>query len=175
MVSPKVIAPGALNNYVWALLKANIDGLSEVNYKDANAPSGRTPIVPSDMDAALVAINKPFIVYGFSEDPTPDLFARRSGSLSYAVWAVGTTDINQWMNIIRAALERRDESARELNDYTTSLPIFNGIRFADTTISYYESPTPEETEGGRKVGVITIRYQYFMDVDIKRFINGAWQ
>lgn len=177
MVNDKVIAAGVLNHYVWALLEANTS-MTEADYIDTNAPRGRIPIVPSGQEPRLVAINKPFIVYGFSEDATSDLYANRWGSLSYAVWSstddAKVSEVNQIMNIIRGSLERRDESAREINSYTDTIPGFEGIRFASTHISYFESPSPEETEGGRAVGIITIRYYYFVDYDVKRFVNGLW-
>lgn len=154
-----------INNYVWQVLKLNL-GMTEADYSDATS-SGRVPIIPSGQDQAFVAINKPFIVYGYSEDATPDLYARRAGSLSYAVWSTSTGEINKILNVIRAALERHDESAAAVNRYTSNIPNYIGIRFADIYIGYLEGPAPEETEGGRQAGIITIRYQYFADYEVQ--------
>jgi len=148
-----------INRYVWELIKKNTT-LTETDY------GGRVPIVPANMEPDFVGFNKPFIVYGYSEDTTPDLYARRSGSLSYAVWSTSVGEINSILNTIRAALERHDESAREVNVITTALGVNPGIRFGDIYIGYLEGPSPEETEGGRQAGIITIRYQYFADYSV---------
>lgn len=154
-----------LNKYVWEVLKVN-HGLKETDYADTQVPS-RVPIVPSGQDAALVAINKPFLVYGYSEETTPDVYAKRSGSLSYAVWSTSVGEINSILNTIRAAMERHDETAKDVNRYTTNLGGTNiGIRFGDIYVGYLEGPSPEETDGGRQAGVITLRYQYFADYEV---------
>ena len=155
-----------LNKYVWALLKANTN-MTEMDYSDSAAPSGRVPIVPSGQDSALNAINKPFLIYGYSEDTTPDIYAMRAGAISYAVWSTSVSEINNILNIIKAGMERHDEAARAVNKYTTNLGGTNiGIRFTDIYIGYHEGPSPEETEGGRQVGIITLRYQYAADYEV---------
>lgn len=154
-----------LNKYIWELLKVNL-GLKETDYADTQV-SSRVPIVPSGQDEALVAINKPFLVYGYAEDMTPDLFAKRSGSVSYSVWSTSVSEINNILNIIRAAMEQHDDTARDVNRFTTNLGGTNiGIRFGDIYVGYLEGPSPEETEGGRQVGVITLRYQYHADYEV---------
>ena len=154
-----------LNKYVWELLKINL-GLTETDYADADV-SARVPITPSGQDAAFVAIDKPFLVYGYSEDGTPDLYARYTGSLSYAVWSTSVAEINSILNVIRTAMERRDESAGAVNRWSSKPGSTNiGIRFGDISIGYLEGPSPEESDGGRQAGIITLRYQYFVDYDV---------
>lgn len=159
MVDTKKHPTYLLNKYVWALLKNNTS-MTESDYGD------RTPIVPSNMEPEFTEFNKPFLVYGYSEDTTPDLYAMRSGSLSYAVWSTSVGEVNNILNVIRAGMERRDESAREVTKWTEANggnTAGSGIRFDDIYIGYLEGPTPEETEGGRQAGIITLRYQYTAD------------
>lgn len=161
MVNPKMNAAYLINNYVWQLLKNNTD-MKESDY------SGKIPIIPSGQEPEFNAIDKPFLVYGYSEDMTPDLFALRAGAVSYAVWSTNVGEVNTIMATIKAALERHDESAREINAYTTTIPAYAGVRFDNTHIGYLEGPSPEDSEGGRHAGIITVRYQFTMDIDIKR-------
>lgn len=162
MVSVKKHPVYLLNKYVWELLKLN-NGMVESDY------NGKTPIIPSGMDADFTAFNKPFLVYGFSEDTTGDLYALHAGSLSYAVWSTSISEINAILKTVQTALERHDESAREVTRWTEAkgenIP-GDGFRFDDIYIGYQEGPSPEETEGGRQAGIITIRYQYTTDYTV---------
>ena len=164
MVDTKKHPVYIINAFVWQVLKLNV-GLKESDYGESTV-SGRVPIVPSGQDAALVAINKPFLVYGYSEDSTPDVYAMRGGSVSYAVWSTSVGEVNNILNTIRSAMERRDESAAAVNRWSTNNPSYLGIRFGDIAVGYLEGPAPEETEGGRHAGIITLRYQYFADYDV---------
>ena len=165
-----VIAPYVLNNYVWQVLKNNT-AMVESDY------GNRIPIVPSGQEPDLTAYNKPFLVYGYSEDSTPDLYANRGGSLSYAVWSTNVGEVNTILNTIRTAMERQDETAREVNNYTSQPNVYNvygRLSFRNIRVGYFEGPSPEETEGGRKAGVITLRYEYAADYKVKVFKNGVW-
>lgn len=178
MVNLNVHPAFLLNNYVWQLLKNNtpttgLAKMEEVNY------GNRSAIIPANMEPEFTAYNKPFLVYGYSDDGTVDLYAQSAGSLSYAVWSTSVGEITTILNIIKTALERHDESAREVNSYTSTIPMFVGIRFGDIYISYLEGPSPEESEGGRQAGIITIRYDYFTEIEVKRPVvtngNVTWQ
>lgn len=171
VTNKSIIAPYVLNNYVWQLLKNNDLGMTEANY------GNRIPIVPSGQEPDLTVYNKPFLVYGYSEDSTPDLYANRGGSLSYAVWSTNVGEINSVLNTIRTAMERQDESAREINAYTSTPAVFNvygRVSFRNIHIGYFEGPSPEETEGGRKAGFITLRYEYVADYKVKTFDGVGW-
>lgn len=165
MVAPQRHPVYLLNNYVWALLKKNTT-MTEADYKDPDAPGGRVPIIPSGQEPVFNAINKAYLVYGYSEDTTADVHVNRSGSLSYAIWSTSIGEVNTLLNIIKGAMERHDETARAVNKYTSNIPTYLGIRFGDIYIGYHEGPSPEETEGGRHAGIITIRYQYCSDIDV---------
>jgi len=171
MVAPEIIAPYLLNNYVWELLKANTTMRSS-DYNDM------VPIVMSGQEPEIEQFNKPFLVYGYSEDTTPDLYAVRHGSLSYAVYSTVGGDVNTILNKIRTAMEKHDETARSVNAYTSNIPAFVGLSFTTITVGYYEGPSPEETEGGRKAGVIILRYGYKADYDeqVKIYdpVSGIW-
>lgn len=165
MVDTKRHPTYILNKYIWELLKANI-GMTEMDYADpVDSPSGRTPIVPANQEPEFAALNKPFLVYGYSEDSTAVDYTCSYGSLSYAVWSTNIGEINNILNIIRAALERRDESAADINRWSSRVANYVGIRFGSTYIGYQEGPSPEDSEGGRQAGIITVRYEYFAEYD----------
>lgn len=156
-----------LNKYVWELLKMNTT-MKEADY------GNKVPIVPANQEPEFTSLDKPFIVYGYSEDGTGDLFAERDGSLSYAVWSTSVGEINTILNIVRAAMERHDESARAVNKWSSNTPSYLGIRFGDIYIGYLEGPSPEESEGGRQAGIITIRYKYFADYGVTLPDGTVW-
>lgn len=164
-----------LNRYVWELLKNNTL-MTEDDY------AGKIPIIPASQEPEFTALNKPFIVYGYSEDTTSDVFVDRMGSLSYAVWSTSVSEINNILNIIRAGMERHDETAHAVNKWSSpgsednpnANPSYLGIRFGSIYVSYIEGPSPEESEGGRQAGIITIRYRYYADYGITLPDGAAW-
>ena len=54
-----------------------------------------------------------------------------------------------------------------MNNYTSSHPQFIGIRFGYISVGFVEGGTPENTEGGRQSALVNIRFEYYVDYDIK--------
>lgn len=148
-----------LNKYIWELMKLNL-GVTEEDY------GGRMAVMSPNMEPEFTVYDKPFLVYGYSEDTSRDLYAISSGSVSYAVWGKSVKEVDTILTIIRSAMERHDETARDVNRWTSDHGIDIGIRFGDIYVGYLEGPTPEETEGGRHAGIITLRYTYFAEYDV---------
>lgn len=148
-----------LLSYAWAVLKTNTD-MDESDY------GGLIPIVPIAEIEELSPYDKPHLVYGYSLDSTGDLYARRTGSMSFAVYSTRFREITEILDILGEAFGRLDDSARDVNNFTTRHPQFLGIRFGYIEVGYVEGGTPEDTEGGRMSGLLNIRFDYFVDYNI---------
>lgn len=158
-----VVSPAYLiRAYAWALLKANDpDTWDEDNY------GGLTPIVPVSEEPELEAYTGPHIVYGYALDATGSLHARNGGSVTFAVYDDNFRRLTKTLNILQAAFERQDASARDVNNYTTSKGAsWIGIRFGTIDIGFVEGGTPELTEGGRQSALINIRFEYYVDYNV---------
>ena len=153
-VSLKTQAANVLNLYLWAVLQKNTD-------MDVTDYGGKIPIIPGGQDPDMLQYNKPFIVYGWSEDPGSYSGANRSGTLVYAIYSQSTGEINQIMNIIIAALSEQD-TARRINKWSSAYSGggLMGIRFTDARIAFGEGASPADQEGGREVATLTMRYDF---------------
>lgn len=152
-----------LVDYAWAVLNANDSKTwSRENY------GSLVPIVPLAEERELSEYNGPHIVYGYAEDATGTFYAMKSGSLSLAVYDDSFRRLTRTMNILNTAFERHDESARDVNSFTTDYleGAYLGIRFGSINVSFVDGGSPEEEEGGRQSAIINIRYSYFVDYDV---------
>lgn len=163
-----------IRSYAWALLKANDpDTWDETKY------GGLIPIVPLAEEPELSEYDGPHIVYGYANDPTGDLPARKGGSLTFAIYDQNFRRLTKTVTVLQTAFERKDETARDVNEYTSWVtssaldadenPIkpFIGITFGFIDIGFVEGGSPEETEGGRQSALVNIRYEYHVDYAVK--------
>jgi hypothetical protein len=154
----KIIPAYVLIDYVWQVLKDNTD-MDEGDY------AGLVPIVALSEEPEIKEFDKPYIVYGFAENTTTDGYAN-NGNMSLVVYSANLRRLANVTNIIARALDREDETARDINRYSSQFEHFIGLRFGDVSVSFVEGGSPEETEGGRISSSVNIRYQYFVDYDI---------
>lgn len=163
----KVIAPYLLRSYIWKILKKNTD-MDELDYTDdpVNNPGGLVPIVPLAEAPEINQFDKPYIVYGYSESPPNDLWVKRRGNMALVVYSTNFRELTQIVNTIAYTFDRADEAARDVNEYTSTIPAFVGLRFGTIQVSFVEGGSPEETEGGRQSAAVNIRYEYYVDYDI---------
>lgn len=189
LMSPTVDAAYILVDYAWAVLHANeSETWSTSNYKNL------IPIVPLSEERELSEFSGPHIVYGYAEEGSGGLYARTRGSLTFAVYDQNYRRLSRALNYLRTAFERQDESARDINRFSTyfngTQPVvsrttnpdgspkheivtpgvpgqYHGIRFGFTEVAFVEGGTPEDTEGGRQSGLISITYEYYVDYDIQ--------
>lgn len=150
-----------LRSYAWAVLKANDSELwNEQNY------DGLVPIVPLNEEPEIVEFGRPYLVYGYAIDSTGSLYARKSGSLTFAIYDTNFRRLTDTLNILQTAFERQDESATDINNYTSLIPGFVGINFGYTSVSFAEGGSPEESEGGNQSALINIAFEYYTDYDV---------
>lgn len=125
------------------------------------------PIVPVSEEPELTQYDKPYIVYGFAGDPTQTGNYRQRGTLTLVVRSTNFQEITTILNILNHTFNRQDEAARDINEYTETVAQFVGIRFGTTSVAFVEGPEPEEREGGRESGLISIRFDYFVNYSVK--------
>jgi len=154
-----------LRSYAWELLKNN-----EPNTWDESKYGGLEPIVPLAEEPELAEFDGPHIVYGYALSPTGDLYARKFGSMTFAIYDQNFRRLTRTLVILQTAFERSDESARDVNEYTSTKEQFIGISFANIDIGFIEGGSPEETEGGRQSALINIRFEYHVDYAVKTSI-----
>lgn len=166
-MDPEIIAPLVLRNYIWQVLKANTD-MDEEDYTiDPNTNPGLVPIVPLAEEPEISQFNKPYIIYGYSESAPDELWVKRNGNMVFVIYSTNFRELERISNIIATAFNRSDESARDINAYTSTIPAFVGLRFGFVQLSFVEGGSPEDTEGGRQSGAVNIRYEYYVDYDVQ--------
>lgn len=162
-----------LRKFAWEALKANTD-MVESDY------GGITPIVPLSEEPELQDTTKPYLVYGYATDSSRDLWAHKSGSMTFAIYDQNFRRLTRIVNVLEATFERLDDTANEINKFTTRMAeadsndAFIGIRFTTIRIGFVEGGTPEIEEGGRQSALFNIRYSYITTPEVKRYINGDW-
>lgn len=170
-----------IRSYAWAVLKANIAGLNESQY------GGLMPIVPVSEEPDIEKYGGFHIVYGYNLAHSADLNQMHRGSLTFVVYESDYRKLSQILTILTTAFEQEDESAKNLNDYSTQVTTkfvpgqpaadgnpatiadqpFVGIRFGTVSMNFVEGGTPETAEGGDQSGLLSISFTYFVDYDVK--------
>lgn len=156
--SPELSPIYGLRFYAWQVLKRN---MSEV--WDEDKYGGLVPIVPLAEEADISEFSGPKIVYEYTILPTPDTPFRGRGSMSFAVMDTNFRRLTTSLNILEKAFGRFDESARDINKYLVETPLVGQLAFGYTEVSFVDGGTPESTEGGNQIGVLNIRFDYFVD------------
>lgn len=159
VVSPAYI----LRSYTWEVLKRNDpDVWNETKY------DGMIPIVPVSEEPELSEFSGPHIVYGFALDATGRLPEEYSGSMTLAIYDQDFRRLTKALNILQTAFGRADESAADINRFSTAKgAAYIGMRFGTVSVGFVEGGTPEETEGGRQSALINVRFSYFVDYNVE--------
>lgn len=156
-----------LRQYAWEILKLN----DPVTW-DETKYGGSIPITPLADEPELSGYDGPHIVYGYTVNTGGSLFADKSGTMTFAIYDENFRRLGQTINILSAAFERADESARDVNKFTSlwevnSQKVFLGVRFGCIEMGFVQGGTPEIQEGGRQSGLLNIRYDYFVQYDVQ--------
>ncbi len=161
-----------LRSYAWAVLQAN-----DPTVWDESKYGGLIPIVPVAEEPELEEFSGPHIVYGYALNTTGSLHARKSGSMTFAIYDQNFRRLTKTLNILQTAFERQDESATDINRYTSKVGEdmdtddnprrpFLGLRFGYVALGFVEGGTPEETEGGRQSALLNVRFEYYVDYNV---------
>lgn len=161
MVKPEVNPAFLIRSYVWQLLKRN-----DHDTWDESKYGGLIPIVPLAEEPDLGEYSGPRIVYGYSGDNSTAQYARKYGSMAFAVYDDNFRRLTKTLTILDAALGRFDDAAKDVNKYTSTKPAFLGVRFGYIRASMLEGGQPETQEGGRQSAVYIVSYEYYADYDV---------
>jgi hypothetical protein len=150
--------------YLWAVLKENTT-MKESDY------NGKVPIIPLSDEREFANSGKPYIIWGYASDPTyTGEHYRQRGTMSFLIYSNKFNELQQIMTILHTTFNREDDAASDINAFTSTIPQFIGIRFGTVSVGFMEGPAPEETEGGRQSALLNIRYEYYVDYSIKKFL-----
>lgn len=164
----KILPSHILRLYTWDLLKNNTD-IELVN--------GLVPIVPLEDEPRLSQSGKPYLIYGFSESNNVKDYPIKSGHLSFRVVTYTLSDMAEYLNVLSRAFEHGDQSAYHVNLFSSAVNngLFVGLKFTYIFVTYLESPTPAETEGGQLEGVINLEFNYLSHSTVKQYQpTGVW-
>lgn len=173
MSDPTVGPDLLLRQYVWSLLKANDvrDNTSSPAIGltwDESRYGGLIPIVPLSDEPELSDFDGPHIVYGYTGDTTGDRWFNSSGTVTFAIYDDNFRRLGRTLNILQSALERADDSGRDVNRFCNSYsadggithPFRETIRFGCIEIGFIQGGTPETQEGGRQSALLNVRFDY---------------
>lgn len=178
MIDLSTKAVHVLNLYVWEALKNNTSMV-------VSDYGGKIPIIPGGQDPDFNNLDKPYLVYGFSEDPSSETGATGGGTVVYAIYSSSVADINKIINVITSNFEEM-EAARRVNAWSskfqfTPIDPFNpfpliGMRFTDIRIAFGEGPSSADQEGGRENGTLTLKYDFVAKYSVKKYnpLNNTW-
>ena len=159
-MNPEIDPAMLIRAYVWAVLKAN-----DPATWDETLYGGLEPIVPLIEEPELTEYSGPNIIYVHNHQPAeiPCYY----GTMTMMISDTSFRRLSKTMNILLTALDRSDDTARDVNRFTTnSGSPFIGLRFGYIKMSFSEGPAAAEDEGGRNLAVISIEYEYYVNYDV---------
>jgi hypothetical protein len=165
--SPELSPIYGLRFYMWQVLKANMPTIW-----DEDKYGGLVPVVPLAEEPDLAEFSGPKIVYEYTILPTPNTPYRGFGSMSFAVSDTNFRRLTHTLNVIEKAFNRFDESARDINGYLATTPLVGQLAFGYTEVSFVDGGTPASNEGGNQIGVINIRFDFFVDYAVVTDLVG---
>jgi len=157
-LNPQILPSYAIIDYAWDVLQENTD----MTTSDYN---GKIPITPASQQPEFTDIDKPFLVYAWSENDSGGLHVARTGQMSFAVYGRTDREISHIANLLTIGFGRYDMSAENVNQWKIGKP-YSQIRFMTFWATTLDGPTPERTEAGRQSAVVIIRYRYVVDYAI---------
>jgi|ERR1044072_1047833 hypothetical protein len=144
-----------LNKYIWKRIQDELGWVTS-DY------GGLTPITTPQQQPEFNAFDKPYIVYGYTLQGTNTLFPVQGEVVTYTVFSTQSADIRKAVNLINSALNRFDESARDVNNYIAANGSDDNKAFDYKFIRVNQAtgPEPAVTEGGRQDGSVIVSMEY---------------
>lgn len=153
-------ASDSIIDYAWNILRQENDW-TKIN--------GKIPGLPTNEQPEFDSQQKPYFLYADSrETGRGDLTPLRLSSMNFLIFGEGTGVVDDALDTLEAAFDRRDESALDINRsaYHPSNPrraVFLDTHITWTQVTNTLSAKPADTEGGKAQGLIVIRYQFVVD------------
>ena len=145
-----------VRQYLWAQLQAELDW-------DAADYGGLTPITTPEQQPEFTNFNKPFVVYSYAKKAGGNLYLLEQEIAAFTVYSQSATHITRVLNLFDAKLDKRDESAREINAFISASSLAQKYKDFDykwTSTNGIQGPQPLTEEGGRRDGLITVNIAY---------------
>lgn len=147
----------ALNSYVWKLLEANL-GWKKSDY------NGLIPIIPLSQQPELMETGRPFIVYSSNLYPSTHLYALKSESVAYTIYATSVAEANNIAGLLTNVFERQDEAADDVNQWLKTEQagrnVSRNISFGTIKNSMAQKAEPTEEEGGFVAAFVLLETKY---------------
>lgn len=156
-----------LIDYAYAVLNAN-----DPTVWDKTKYEGLIPIIPLNEEPEFSEFPGPRIIYEYAMAARGSAVYRGRGSVTFAIRDNNFRRLTRAMNILGESFNREDESARDVNHFVHSLatrplnPVPFNVSFGHISVSFQESGTPEEEEGGMMTGVVSIVFDYFTEYNL---------
>ena len=144
-----------IRQWIWGILQAEL-GWKKTEY------GGLVPITTPAQQPELNNYSGPYLVYNYAQQTGGEDFWITEEQAAFAVYSQTEEDIRRVLNVISAYLNRRDQSAQELNDYLKSLnnPFYKDIDYKYTYVLSTSGANAPTQEGGRQDGLFILRYAY---------------
>ena len=159
-MSKGLMSENIIRGYAWWLLQTNLEWTTD------NYPKGKVPLVPFSDDPSMRVNPKeaPYIVYIFTETDSRDDDRVTEGILTFNIISKHLTDISNASKVLKEAFNRRDETAKDLNVFSSQSGFFedyfDGITFTTCKTSLVVPGSAEQEDEGPIVGTVTIKYCY---------------
>lgn len=151
----ELMAEKIIRGYAWWLLENNLEWT-------VDSYNGRVPIVPFSDDPELRMLDKPYLVYGFTETQGKSDKRVTDGTLTFNIISKQLSDISRVSRVLEAAFSRDDLSAKDLNQFSTTAGYseFDGLTFHYTNVTFVAPGSPEKEDEGPILGAVVIEYCY---------------
>lgn len=148
-------AAHGIRKYLWDILQRELEWNTS-NY------GGLVPITTPQQQPEFNNYDAPYIVYNYSHQTGSNDYFLQEEQIAFAIYSGDEKDIRQAINVMQTYLNRRDDSAKDINKYIQNSGTAENKRF-DYKYVYVLSTNgaqPAVTEGGRGDGLVVIRVGY---------------
>jgi hypothetical protein len=157
-----------INAWLWSLLKGFEYKTGEKAfgaYFDSGNSAGIkiVPMIPTQQEPELVNIagGAPFIVYNYVISSYASEWWVCREQLAYVIYDDDEERLRAIQNYMVDLLKRFDWTARSINSYLGS----SNYDFKYVQVTNAVSPDEFDTEGGRQGAMVTINYEYTVDLN----------
>lgn len=163
MTNYSKLAVYEINQFLWQKLQDSAL-LSKNDYYVDEFADFLTPIIPAQQIPEFNNLlpGKPYIIYDYEKKITLENWWITEEIITYSILSQNYDQINSILNFINDNFRRYDDSAKDLNNYTSSDSQFNYHFLYSDNIS---SPEYFKNEGGFMLGQIDICVQYTRNLD----------
>lgn len=133
---------------------------------DATKYQGIVPFFPNQQTAFTNALPGAFFVYTYQKVGRESEFGKKMEQAVYTLYDTDSRRIRDILNFTSELLERLDIVGQEVTDFAAARGEYpNHFDFKYIRLLSGNSPEPFDVPDGRLAAIITIRYEYTVDLD----------